>query len=469
MNKLTPEALCERAVSHIMKKEYADAAVILQDALMQVPDYADAWSNRGLCMLGLQHPFDAVLQFEKAIALRAKTNPEYYCNMGVAYYNMEMPDKAIECYNKALEINKDHPTFHMNLGNARKFKFDIPGAIAAYRAAIKCKADDANAHLMLSAALLTNGEYEEGWQEFEWRWKTDQLVRRGLAIPEWNGEPLEGKKLLIYSEQGHGDCLQFVRYAPLVKEMFGGKVALEVRNPMARLVKTVPLVDEVYSFGEKLPPDIDYAASMMSLPRICGTTVETIPWNGPYFSVDEDRVAMWRERISALPPGLRVGICWAGMSRPGRPEADAIDRRRSTTLSTFAPVALVPGVSWVSLQKGPPAEQVAVPPRGMTIGEWMDEADDFYDTAALIQCLDLVISVDTAVAHVAGGLGRPVWLLSRYDNCWRWLGHRKDSPWYPSLTQFSQPSAGDWGSVMNEVSAALRKFVQEHKQDVQPK
>jgi Tfp pilus assembly protein PilF len=458
---LSPELLSERAIGHMLRREYAPAAILLQEALTKNPKYSDAWSNRGLCLLQLGHPFDAILHFEKAISLEPTKNPEFYNNMGASYFNLGQPEKSIECYFKTLELNKDSSEALLNLGNAFKFKRDLKKAIEYYRQCIQLKPEMADCHLHLSFALLEDGQYAEGWKEFEWRWKTDQLPARGLKIPQWEGQSLEGKKLLLYAEQGFGDWLQFCRYAPVIKQLFGGKIAVEVRNQVARLSKTVPGVDEVFVFGDKLPSDIDYVLPIMSAPLICGTTIDSIPWYGPYFEPDKSRVEMWRQKLEVLPPGLRVGICWAGQSRPGRPEADAVDQRRSTELKMFAPLALVPGVSWVSLQKGPPMEQVANPPPGMTIGHWMEEADDFYDTAALIECLDLVISVDTAVVHVAGALNKPTWVLSRYDNCWRWLGHREDCPWYPSMRQFVQPQPGAWEAVMETAAVALRKFVRE--------
>jgi hypothetical protein len=221
-------------------------------------------------------------------------------------------------------------------------------------------------------------------------------------------------------------------------------------------------VDEIITYGELVPKDADCMVAIMSLPRMFGTTLETIPWNGPYLKSEPYRVSLWNEYLKKLPPGLRVGVCWAGQSRPGRPLADQIDKRRSITLDAFLPLAKVPGVSWVSLQKGVPREQVEKPPVGMTIGDWTDMLDDFYDTAALIANLDLVITVDSAVVHLAAGLGKPTWMLGRWDGCWRWLEGRKDSPWYPTLTQFVQPQPHAWGPVMDEAALALRKFVKEH-------
>ena len=459
----TPEDICERAVGHILKKEFPAAAVLLQEALVKSPNFPEAWSNRGLCLLQLGHPFDAILHFEKAVALRPEKCAEYLNNMGASYFNLLEPDRAIDCYLKSLEQNPTGPEALMNMANSLKFKRKLPEAIEYYKKCVTVKPDYSDAHLNLSFALLENGEYDEGWKEFEWRWKSDQLPPRGLPYPNWEGEDLNGKHILLYAEQGLGDCLQFIRYVTVLKKKYpNSTVSVELRQPLSRLAKTVPGIDNIYIFGDKLPK-FDFVTPMMSVPRIVGTTLDTIPWDGPYFSIEPERVDAWRQKIegSSLNKGYKVGICWAGQSRPGRPEADAIDKRRSTVLSTFAPLAQIPGIAWVSLQKNATPEQLQ-PPVGMLLGHWMDEADDFYDTAALIQYLDLVITVDTSVAHVSAALGKPTWLLSRYDNCWRWLGTREDSPWYPSIRQFVQSEPGEWEPLMKKVTVELERLVEEN-------
>ncbi|HET9285694.1 MAG TPA: tetratricopeptide repeat-containing glycosyltransferase family protein [Candidatus Angelobacter sp.] len=446
----------QEAIGMMQRGDYLNATIALEKILIKDPKLALAWNNRALCLLQMGHPFDALLNIEKALEIEPN-QAAYYNNKGAMLEQEENYAGALDAYYQALEFVPGMPEAWNNVGNTKKFMGDLPGAIEGYRKSIENKPDYADAHLHLACALLADGEYEEGWKEFEWRWRS-QLTPRGLSISQWEGENLNGKTLFIYAEQGHGDTLNFIRYVTEVKKKYNCYVIVEVRQPLFRLVSTVKGIDKVIHYGDKLP-EADYCTPMMSLPRILGTTVETIPADVPYFHIASDHVKTWAERLTILPPGLKVGICWAGMSRPGTPAADRIDQKRSTTLQNFAPVALVPGVMWVSLQKGPPAEQVKEPPPGMTIGDWMDDADDFYDTAALIENLDLVISVDTAVLHVAAALGKPTWLLSRYDGCWRWLGTRKDSPWYPTLTQFYQPKPNDWVSVMKEVSASLRQYV----------
>jgi hypothetical protein len=262
--------------------------------------------------------------------------------------------------------------------------------------------------------------------------------------------------------------LQFCRYAPLVAALAaegndaGGSasavnVVLEVPTALARLIRTMPGPQRVVGQNEPLP-DFDVHCPLLSLPVAIGTMLETIPAAVPYLVADPDQARAWRIRLAAV-PGLHVGLVWAGNPRLGDRSASAIDRRRSVSLSRLAPLGAVPGVTFVSLQKGHGTEAAKTPPDGMKLCDWTDELWDFADTAALIAELDLVIGVDTSVVHVAGALGKPVWVLNRYDACWRWLHGRTDSPWYPTMRLFRQSRYGDWDGVIAEVAAALRERV----------
>lgn len=453
------ENACMQAINLLEKGNTAESIIAFTEILQKNDKVALAWNNRGLGLLNLGHPFDAILNFDRAIAL-APEDATNHNNRGAAFFDLGDAESALAAFNTAIAIKPTFAEALMNRGNVLKYKGQLQDAIDSYRASTKAKPNYAEAHLHLAFATLMAGLYEEGWKEFEWRWKVNQMPERGLPYPVWDGGSLEGKTILIYAEQGFGDALQFIRYAPMVKQKFGGTVLVEVKQPLVRLVKTMEGIDGIVTFGDRPPEGIDCQIAMMSLPLIMGTTMETIPWPGPYFKADPYRASIWKERLKLLPKGPKIGICWAGMSRPGNPAAYNVDKKRSTTLDSFLPLAQVLGVSWVSLQKGEPSSQIKAPPRGMTIGEWTNELDDFYDTAALIDCLDLVITVDTAVVHLAAALGKPTWLLSRYDGCWRWLGHRTDSPWYPTVRQFSQPKPGDWASVMEEASVALREYAQ---------
>ena len=307
-------------------------------------------------------------------------------------------------------------------------------------------------------ALLARGDLAAGWDEYEWRWKTPQMVnyQRGFAQPLWLGEPAEGRTLLIYAEQGFGDTLQFCRYVPMAAER-GARIILEVPRHLFRLMHSLPGVTQVVAHGETLPP-FDLQCPMLSLPLALGTTtLEAIPATVPYLHADTMQVAAWRARLAAMGhQGVRVGLVWAGSPRKQLAIASALDRRRSIAPERLAPLFTLPGVQFFSLQKDGPA-----PPAEFALLDVMHEMGDFADTAGLIANLDLVISVDTSVAHLAGALGKPVWVMDRSDPCWRWLVGRSGSPWFPTLRLFRQPEPGDWQAVIDGVRSELAAFAGE--------
>jgi hypothetical protein len=317
---------------------------------------------------------------------------------------------------------------------------------------MRLQPEDPGLRVGLGLALLMAGQLEEGWKEFEWRWQTEFLIRRGphFSVPSWNGEAIGDRAILLFADQGLGDALQFCRYVPQIAAC-AGRTILAVQPALMRLLSRLPGVSEVIDQGGR--PSVDLWCALMSLPYAVGATLETIPATTPYLTADPADVAHWRARLAGL-AGLRVGLCWAG----GQFNLGQIqrDRRRSMTLDRLAPLAEISGVQFISLQKGSPAAEAARPPQGMKLHDFTEDLHDFTDTAALIDSLDLVISVDTAVAHLAGALGKPVWLLNRFDTDWRWLQNRDDSPWYPTLRQFRQPTPGDWPSVIGRAQDALR-------------
>jgi hypothetical protein len=338
-------------------------------------------------------------------------------------------------------------------------------AMQSFDRATDIRPDLAEAWWDKAATHLLLGDFEAGWRLFEWRWQVpgpnglDRVVR--FAEPLWTGrEPLEGKTIVLYAEQGLGDTIQFVRYAELVAAR-GARVLLAVPKPLMRLVSALDGVDQVVD-GESAAPAIDYQCPMLSLPLAFGTTLATVPARVPYLNADREESAAWRQRLPRVPGGLRIGLVWAGGHRPENPHMTAMDARRSLPLARLAPLAQ-PGVEFVSLQKGERAEAElrALAAEGGFARRILDvgaELGDFATTAALIDNLDLVISVDTAVAHLAGAMGKPVWLLNRADTDWRWMLGREDSPWYPTMRIFRQTVSGDWGSVIAAVREALLDF-----------
>lgn len=334
-------------------------------------------------------------------------------------------------------------------------------ALAPLEAALALRPAEKQWHMARAEALLAVGRWHEGWAEHAWRWhgippdpRRAPINPLGNVFAKPNPTSWRGRAVLFHAEQGQGDTLQCLRYvAPAIAA--GAQVVLEVQPALRRLAAAIPGVSTVVAHGDPLPAHA-LAVPMFHLPWAFDTAPDTVP-AAPYLRADPEAAARWRARLNSI-PGRKIGLVWAGEPRPEDPAALATDRRRSIPLAALAPLATLPGVAFVSLQKGIAAEQPWPP--GLALHDWATELVDFADTAAIMDGLDLVISVDTAPLHLAGALGRPVWLLNRYDSCWRWLLDRDDSPWYPTLRQFRQASPGDWQGVIARVTAALAEFAQ---------
>ncbi len=409
------------------------------------PDYPEVHNSLGN-VLGEQGRLDeAVTCYRKAIDLRPDY-PEAYFNLGITLKEQGRLDDAVTCYRKAIGLRPNYQEAHYNLGNAFRDQGRLDEAAACYRKAIDLRPDFPDAHHNAALALLALGDLQTGWAEYEWRWGTSQLIeaRRDFAQPQWRGEAAEGRTLLIHAEQGFGDTLQFCRYAPLAAAR-GLRVIMEVQQPLVRLIRGLAGVDVVVGRGGELPA-FDLHCPMLSMPLALGTTLTTIPSAASYLRAGAAQVAAWRARLATMAsPSPRVGLAWAG--KP----THAADSRRSLAPARLAPLFALSGLHFFNLQKDGPAAPADFPPT-----DFMDEMADFADTAALIANLDLVISVDTAVAHLAAALGKPVWLLDRFDPCWRWLTGQRDSPWYPTLRLYRQAHPGDWDAVLAEVADDLR-------------
>ena len=301
--------------------------------------------------------------------------------------------------------------------------------------------------------MLTRGEFIPGWDEYEWRWRCKDfaLFRRNFPQPQWDGSDLSGHTILLHTEQGFGDALQFIRYLPLVTQR-GGRIIIQCQAELQRLFQIMAGDCPVMARGQPLPA-FDVHCPLLSLPRVFGTTLGTIPRQVPYLHAAHAMVENWRERLAVDAGSLNVGLAWAGHP------AFKGDRLRSPRhLSLLAPLVKIRKARFVSLQKGEASNQTRNPPEGMNLVDWTEELKDFADTAALIANLDLVISSDTAVVHLAGAMGKPVWVLLPFAPDWRWLLEREDSPWYPTMRLFRQPAIGDWDSVMQKVVDALAKL-----------
>lgn len=438
------------------QRRLPEAEAAQQQALRLAPDFPDAHNNLGLAQYEQGRPAEAENSFRGALRLRP-AYPNAMLNLGIALQSLNRLEEAETCYRDGLAQGADPGRALNNLGLLLQEQGRTADAEAACRAALAHRPGQPDARTNLALILLLRGAYEEGWREYEARWQVASMTSavRGFTQPQWTGDmPLAGRTILLHAEQGFGDTLQFCRYAPLVAEA-GARVLLEAPPALCRLLGSLAGVARVIPAGDDLPP-FDLHCPLMSLPLAFGTTLATIPRTVPYLQADPAQLGAWRTALAAL-PGRRVGLVWGGSSRLGQPHAVAVDRRRSMPLSALAPLASIPDCSFVSLQLGPPASQP--PPAGLHLHDPTASLNDFADTAALVEALDLVISVDTAVAHLAGALGKPVWLLNRFDTCWRWLVGRDDSPWYPTLRQFRQPAPGDWATPVAQVAAALASAV----------
>jgi Flp pilus assembly protein TadD len=428
-----------------------EAVACYRRAIDLKPDYAEAHYNLGNVLRQQQRLDEAVVCFRRAIDLK----PNYTIavnNMGTTLQQQERLDDAVVCYLRAIDLRPDLPEAHNNLGGALRQQGRLDDAVVSFRRAIDLQPDYPDAHTNLALALLARGDMAEGWQEYEWRWTTPQGIKahRNFAQPQWRGEAAKGRTLLIHAEQGFGDTLQFCRYAPLAAAC-GLRVIVEVPRPLVRLLRSLSGVAMVVGAGEELPP-FDLHCPMLSMPLALGTTMATIPGAASYLHADKAQVAAWRMRLAAMANhGPRIGLVWAGA--PDSTPDLAMDRRRSLSPGRLAVLSELAGLHFFSLQKVGSSM-----PEAFRLTDFMEGMGDFADTAALIANLDLVISVDTAVAHLAAALGKPVWVLDRFDPCWRWLVGRYDSPWYPALRLYRQPHPGDWGSVIAEVSRDLRSL-----------
>ncbi|RKP46086.1 tetratricopeptide repeat protein [Trinickia fusca] len=439
-----------------------DALASFEKALAAQPQFAQAWNNRSCVLRDLGRPDDALASCDQALALR----PDYaeaWSNRGNALSDLNRPLDAQASYERALSLSREFTDAWNNLGLTYVDLNRHADALASYDKALALAPDAAETHWNRALCLLQMGEFEAGWREYEWRWARARIKagKRAFDQPLWLGDtPLEGKTILLHAEQGLGDTLQFCRYASLVAQQ-GARVVLEVQPELIRLLANLEGVDLLVEAGQPLPP-FDYHCPFLSLPLALRTTQATIPGNTPYLFADAQASQHFAARIAALDGSrnaLKVGLVWAGGNRPHVPELRKNDARRSLALEQLAPILDLPGVQFFSLQKGAPAQQLtAMHERhaaSRTIVDWTDELHDFADTAALVDNLDLVLSVDTSTAHLAGAMNKPVWILNRLDTCWRWLLERNDSPWYPSVRLFRQPTLGDWASVINTVAHAL--------------
>jgi tetratricopeptide (TPR) repeat protein len=441
------EAYVNRGNALRTLKRHTEALASYDKAIALKPDYAKAYNNHGNILRDLNRPTEALASYDKAIALK----PDYveaYSNRGAALRDLKRPIDALASCDKAIALRPNYARAHNNRGAALMDLKRPKEALASYDKAIALKPDYAKAHLNQGLCLLLMGRLEQGFRQYEWRKKKSEPIGvRHYPQPAWLGEEnIAGKTLFIYWEQGFGDTIQFCRYAKLA-EARGAKVIMSVQQPLLRLLKQISSTIQVVNQNEE-PTHFDYHCPLLSLPLAFGTTLETIPAEHHYLKADQKLRSVW---LARLPPKTkpRIGVVWSGTA------SQQYDHYRSIELQQFLPI-LSPDVDWICLQKEIRENDFPVLRQTDRIAFFGDDLRDFSDTAALLDLMDLVITVDTSIAHLAGAMGKPVWILLPYvPGDWRWLLDRDDSPWYPSARLFRQRQIGDWAGVIDQVRREL--------------
>jgi tetratricopeptide (TPR) repeat protein len=447
---------------------YSEATESIRRALDIKPDYIMAYLELSFFCYQQGNTRGAINCCKKALALDPECADAYKLLGNVLADSGDVP-AALESYRQALQIRPDRADIYFNLANTLRGCGRLLSAIENYKRALVFEPDSVQTHWNLSHALLLIGNFLDGWREYEWRFqlpRQEEIYPHRYEVPRWDGSVFRGKRLLVHDEQGLGDTLQFMRYLPMVKTL-GGTIIFEVRKQLMELFKNLPGIDELIERSSDGNPPVafDMFVPLMSLPTIFETNQSTIPARIPYLWADDGLTDRWAEKLNQISE-LKVGICWQG-----NPLHQA-DKRRSVPLKFFAPLAKIDKVRLISLQKKHGLEQMAALPADVSVIEFGSELDElngvFMDTAAVMKNLDLVIASDTAIAHLAGALGVPVWLVLPDVPEWRWMMERNDSPWYPTMRLYRQPEPGDWKSVFQQVYDAMSKLAAQHNRIQQP-
>src|SRR5271157_270501 len=446
----SPDLHCSLALLQYKQGAWAEAAETCRRALARDPNQPEILTQLGNALTDLGNYDAAVEAHRRALYLRPDSPHALF---GLGYFFERKGDlaSAMDSYRMALKHNPQLSRAHLLLGSAQLLQGDLREAAECFARVLKLEPDSAEARAFLGLIHLKQGNFRLGLSEYEDRWSTQYgfRFRRKFSQPLWKGEPLEGSRILLHAEQGMGDTLQFVRYVPLVAAR-GGKVVLEVQPRLHRLLAHTPGAAEVICRDEAIP-EVDWQCPLLSLPLAIGTELHTIPAQIPYVCPNPAQVEQWRERLQG--ETLRIGLAWAGS--PLHPH----ELWRSIPLEQLAPLTNVEKTTFYSLQMGGPAEQVKELGTRARLIDLQGEQRDFADTAALVANLDLVISIDTSVAHLAGAMSKPVWVILSKSADWRWLLEREDSPWYPTARLFRQSTLGNWQEVVARVGRELRELV----------
>ena len=425
-----------------------------KQALKFKHDYADARNNLGNAFLEQSRPAEAIENYKRVLNIRPG-NPEAWNNLGNALALQGHYEKAIQRYHQALAFSPEYAKAYNNLGNALQCTGRLGEAVSLYDRALEISPEYAEAHLNRGICCLLGGHFFEGWKGYEWRLrKPEWKLSYPYSVPKWDGSSFAGKRLFVQDEQGMGDSIQFSRYLPMVKAR-GGMVIFQTVKHLTRLFQGFPGIDKLVERSPRAMPDMafDLYIPLLSLPGIFNTALDTIPSPIPYVGPALERAGYWKNKIEES--RLKVGVVWAG--NPAH-ENDK-KRNRTVKLKQILSLCRINGVRLYGMQKGEAAKESQVLGKQPGFSNLGEALKDFADTAGLIKNLDLVISVDTASAHLAGTMGKPVWVLLPHNPDWRWMLDRTDSPWYPTMRLFRQEKTGNWKNILDTMAFELEKLI----------
>ncbi|MFC1836118.1 FkbM family methyltransferase [Thermodesulfobacteriota bacterium] len=429
---------------------YAAAEQIYRQVLEEAPNDPNAWCYLGMALHDQDRLDEAVLAFRRALEIQPHF-PVAFNNMGNSFRVQGRFEAAVSCFDQALRLKPDYVKAIKNKSTTLFWNGRLDEATEVLRKALNLEPEDSEAHKNLGLILLLRGDFEKGWREYAWRWKLSGVSLPKFSQPIWDGSSLDGKTILLTTEQGLGDTVHFIRYATWLKQEHDCRIIVVAQKPLLPLLESCRDIDHLTT-RDGQSPQFDVYVPVMSLPAVLGHDLESFPSQVPYLFSDDGLIQTWKRELSAY-HGYKVGIAWQGNPKH---EADAM---RSVPLREFAPVGQLKGVTFFSLQKGAGVEQLDTLAGRLDVvylGDHLDEeAGAFMDTAAVLKSLDLLITSDSAIGHVAGAIGVPVWLALPHVPDWRWLLDRDDSPWYPTMRLFRQPVPGDWCSVFTKMAEEL--------------
>lgn len=447
---MTAHEILNHAWQLHLSGQIPQAERMYRQVLADHPSHAAAWTFLGMACFDQLRFDEAVAAYQQSLTLDPNL-AQTYQNLGKVLGRLRRFDEAIQCFDRAILLSPGYVNAFKNKARAQYWKGDIEAALQSQLQTLALDPRDVETHMNVGMMYLRLGDTARGWPEYQWRWHTKDGALPVLPQPLWDGTSLDGKSILLTPEQGLGDSIQFVRYASFLKQRYDCRVVFRCPRALVQLLSTCPGIDEITTI-EAPPVSTDYFAPLLHIPAVFGHSPNDFPHDIPYLTAEATFVNQWRERLAKY-SGRKIGIAWRGS-----PLAPA-DAMRSVPLAEFAPLARLPNVQLFSLQKGPGREELSAYSAQLNIIDLGHELDEktgaFVETAAVLKNLDLLVACDTAIIHVAGALGVPVWVAAGNVPDWRWMMEREDTPAYPSMRLFRQTKFGDWPGVFNRIAAAL--------------